>query len=357
MMITGPAIFYDGRTPRGVAVSIRLDHLGLVMTDLSGTLVRNWAIATLRRIDGPRGSFRLCSTQDGDARLEATDPRMVSEMTISLRDLARPGSMSVRARWITAGLLVAAAISVAVTVVFGIPAVAARLAPLVPTDYEIALGQRTRPQIIEMLAHGKSGLCSSPAGTEALAKATDALVKAAHTSLPVTIDVVDVSVPNAFALPGGSIIVLRGLFDKVKTPEEFIGVIAHELGHVAHRDAMRQLIESAGLSAVIGVVIAALLTATVPRRGYSREAEAGADAFALELMLKLKRNPAALGDALKHISEDTPGFDGALAWLSTHPATSSRIEALSGHKPDTSQPPVLDDTEWAALKAICQKGN
>ena len=149
------------------------------------------------------------------------------------------------------------------------------------------------------------------------------------------------------------------------TRDEIEGVMAHELGHVAHRDAMRQLIESAGLSAVIGVVIgdysgstvAVLIGRSLVNAGYSREAEAGADAFALELMLKLKRNPAALGDALKHISEDTPGFDGALAWLSTHPATSSRIEALSGHKPDTSQPPVLDDTEWAALKAICQKGN
>ena len=47
---------------------------------------------------------------------------------------------------------------------------------------------------------------------------------------------------NAFALPGGRIYVLSGLVTKAETPDELGGILAHELGHVSHRDGLRRLI-------------------------------------------------------------------------------------------------------------------
>lgn len=52
---------------------------------------------------------------------------------------------------------------------------------------------------------------------------------------------------NAFALPGGYVVVNSGLLAAVKQPEELAGVLAHELAHVTRRHGLRNLIQSAGL--------------------------------------------------------------------------------------------------------------
>lgn len=113
-----------------------------------------------------------------------------------------------------------------------------------PVGVEQQLGATVKPQILASLSGGKAAkLCTAPAGSAALQKLVAPYLAVAQTPLPVTIEVVDVGVPNAFALPGGHILVLRGLIDKVETPEQLAGVIAHELGHVAHRDGRPRPVE------------------------------------------------------------------------------------------------------------------
>ncbi len=60
---------------------------------------------------------------------------------------------------------------------------------------------------------------------------------------------------NAIALPGGHIYVFQGLIDKAETPDELAGVIAHEIGHVAHRDGTRSVLQAAGLSFLFGMLL------------------------------------------------------------------------------------------------------
>ena len=61
--------------------------------------------------------------------------------------------------------------------------------------------------------------------------------------------------PNAVALPGGRIYVFEGLIGKSESADEVAGIIAHEIGHVAHRDGMRSLLQSAGLSFMFGMLL------------------------------------------------------------------------------------------------------
>ena len=87
--------------------------------------------------------------------------------------------------------------------------------------------------------------------------------------------------------PGGHVYVFEGLLAKSETPDELAGVIAHEMGHVVHRDGTRAVLESAGLSFLFGMMLgdfvgggAVVIAAkTVLSSSYSRHAEAAADAL------------------------------------------------------------------------------
>jgi Zn-dependent protease with chaperone function len=363
MPTEGAAIYYDGRTPRSFAVTVSVTDAGLDLIDPDGTRRTHWQMSGLQRLPAAPGRLRLASRDHADARIEVDDPAAAHVLSQVLAHVPDGSKFSLRSAAITGGLIVAAIISVAGVVVFGIPALAAQLAPLIPPQFEGDIGRQVRPQIVALLSHrsDKAG-CANPAGVAALQKATAPLIAAAGTALPIHIEVVDTNVPNAFALPGGDIIVLRGLLDKVAGPDEFIAVIAHEIGHVSHRDAMRRLIETAGLSAIVSAVIgdytgstlSVLVGRSLISASYSRDVEANADAFAVALLSRIGRNPRALGDALTQMTGGKADAFSAVPWLMDHPATPERVAHLLAAGNGAAPPPALDADEWAALKAICQ---
>jgi len=166
--------------------------------------------------------------------------------------------------------------------------------------------------------------------------------------------------------------VFEGLIDKAETPDELAGVIAHEIGHVAHRDGVRAVMQAAGLSFLFGMLIgdftgggaAVIAVRTVMESSYSRETEAAADAYGAQLVAKLGRDPRALGTILVRIA----GTSGAISkFLLSHPAAKDRAAAIAtfagarrdappiADGPDTS-PGLLSAAEWSALKRICDGG-
>ena len=105
--------------------------------------------------------------------------------------------------------------------------------------------------------------------------------------VPLKVQVVRRPEANAIALPGGYIYVFQGLVDRAKEPDELAGVIAHEIGHVAHRDGTRSVLQGAGLSLLFGMLLgdfvgggAVVLAArTILQTSYTREVETAADAL------------------------------------------------------------------------------
>ncbi|TVT51135.1 MAG: M48 family metallopeptidase [Denitromonas halophila] len=150
---------------------------------------------------------------------------------------------------------------------------------------------------------------------------------------------------NAFALPGGDIVVTDALVALAPTDAHVAAVVAHELGHVAHRHGLRNLIQASVLAAVIGVWtgdFSSLATAgatVVLSSAYSRDFEFEADAFGADLLSRHERSPALLATMLKRLERAhqaegeaaTAAAGGGLGdYLSTHPATAERIERLTG---------------------------
>src|SRR5690606_4429608 len=150
---------------------------------------------------------------------------------------------------------------------------------------------------------------------------------------PFTLDikVVRTSIANAFALPGGRVYFFSALLDRAQSPDEFAGVLAHEIGHVVHRHSMEGLISSAGTGALVGFIlgdmtgisIAAGLGSTLIDTHFSRDAETQADAYAANLASRLDFQPEGLADLLNRVAEDND-FSKALALFNTHPLTEDR---------------------------------
>ena len=170
------------------------------------------------------------------------------------------------------------------------------------------------------------------------------------------------SLRNAVALPGGKVYMLDGLLQRAENADEIAGVLAHEIAHVHHRDGLRRLIQTGGTSFLIGLLFGdvigggALIFATqhLLDASYSRETEQSADAFAIEVMNKLGRAPAPMGELLLRITgaEGRKGKGGA-SLLSSHPLTEDRLATMKKLGRGNTGPELLSADEWRALKAVC----
>ncbi len=185
--------------------------------------------------------------------------------------------------------------------------------------------------------------------------------KEAGLHLPLKVVAVDHPLANAFAVPGGHIYLFRGLLEKARTADELAGVLAHEIGHIRHRDGLKAMIHGGGLGFIFGTLFGdftggtAIMLAgqTLIQNAASREAEREADAFGMALMRRLGGDPRALASILEVISAGAPALP---MWLSTHPLTPERAQAIRTASQDiTTTRPVLNIGEWSALRSICNK--
>lgn len=140
--------------------------------------------------------------------------------------------------------------------------------------------------------------------------------------------------PNAFAMPGGTVLLFDQLAALAKSDDEILGVLAHELGHAEARHPLRMLYQLLGLNAAIMLLggdpgdlieAAAHQGSLLLGFAYSRDFEREADARSVALMLKAGRDPVAFVHLLERI-EAKMGGGAVPGFLSTHPGTADRVE-------------------------------
>jgi predicted Zn-dependent protease len=151
--------------------------------------------------------------------------------------------------------------------------------------------------------------------------------------------------PNAFAIPGGIIVIHTGLIQQASTPEEVAGVLAHEIGHVAERHSLKNMMHTAGFALLVQSIfgdISGLVAVLGDRatflmsRKFSREYEESADNFGWDLLTRANIDPRGMiqfFETLEEYQQEAVGETGAkvtthLEFLSTHPATIERIKNL-----------------------------
>jgi Zn-dependent protease with chaperone function len=315
-----------------------------------------WAYDDIRQADSPAAMLRVsCLSAPPLARLEIRDTAFAAALTARCARLGE-NRMDRRAIAKIVGWSVAAVASIVLVVMFAIPLAADRLAPLVPDGFERRIGEASEVQVKALF--GKKA-CDSTAGRAAYAKLMRELRVAAGLDADVESEVLSTEIPNAFALPGGKVFLLSALLAKADNPDEIAGVLAHELGHLKHRDNMRELIYNGGTSFLIGLLFGDITgsstlifaSRSVVTASYSRAAEAHADDMTIEVMHKLGRSPKPMGELLYRVTGKEGG--NGLSILAGHPLTEDRLKRMTNEDRPASGPPLLTDKEWAALKAIC----
>ncbi len=139
---------------------------------------------------------------------------------------------------------------------------------------------------------------------------------------------------NAFAIPGDRIIIFRGLLEKVKSENELMMVLGHEIGHFSNRDHLRGIAQSLSWQIVLSLVFGnnsglqslGSLTAAVSQASFSQNQELAADRVGLDLLVGVYGHAGGAVDFFDRLSKDTS--PGALSFLSTHPDPAKRVEKL-----------------------------
>ena len=367
MLAAGKAIFFDGVTSAKRLVLIELAPDVLVIRDEEHRdVLAHWRYDRLDQIAAPSGLLRLGEIGAViPARLEVRDPALASAIDEASVPVDRSGAREQRSRLKVIGWSVVAVVVLVLAAVFGVPALADKIAPLVPLRAERWLGEAVDGQVRKMLDTGSAnrpfecgGGAGEGPGRAALVKLVGKLEKAAALSVPLDTKVVRRSEANAVALPGGHIYVFEGLLVKSESADEVAGIIAHEIGHVAHRDGMRSLLQAAGLSFMFGMLLGDFVGGTavvigaraVLRSSYTREVESAADRYAVDLMNRAGGDQRALAVVLNRIAGAIhPGME----ILRDHPDTQARVKLINDLAMASAPQPLLEPSEWAALKRIC----
>lgn len=163
---------------------------------------------------------------------------------------------------------------------------------------------------------------------------------------------------NAYALPGGIVVVNRGMIKEAASAEELAGVLAHEVQHVEHRHTLQQIIASAGWAAVLAVVlgdVSAVTAMVVHQLGNlrnSRKLEAQADAEGMKALARAGIPLDGMASLFRRLQADEAkkGGEGP-ALLSSHPATDERIATLDQLAATLKCDCRKLEIDWAAVQA------
>jgi predicted Zn-dependent protease len=154
---------------------------------------------------------------------------------------------------------------------------------------------------------------------------------------PIKITVVNSPIKNAFALPGGHIVVYDEILQSMNSEDEFAALLCHEYSHVALKHTTRSLFRSLGTYMVLSIVlsdvngIAGVLIENahnVKSLSYSRSLEEEADNNGLKIMLEKGIPPQGMVDLFKHLKEPDSNSSEIPEFLSTHPRLEERIKYI-----------------------------
>lgn len=333
-----PAEYFDGRSARAHRVTLRRTAQELLV-DGDGVSRR----APLREVQwpertrhGPRiahlpggGSVHCDDSLAWDVWMRSAGPRTESWVVTTQQS------------W--RGVVIAAVLLVAVLVgtwQWGVPAGSRALVAVIPADVDSSIGESAMDSLDGDL------LKPSALPPERQARLKAAFARALATLPPSEVPAHRIEFrqsrigPNAFAVPGGTIVVIDDLVTLMGNDDEaLVGVLAHELGHVRHRHGMRMLVQVSALGALSGLVLGdfSAVLATVPvwlgQASYSRDAEREADAETVRVMKSAGLSPLAMVRFFEAIrtrdgderAKDDDGDSVLGIAIASHPADAERI--------------------------------
>lgn len=360
-----PARYYDGRTARAHRVAVEVEREGLSIFDGDGGLVARWPAGAILRVEKPRrGEPVRLGLEGTTARLVVEHGWVVAALAAAAPPAAGGGRLARRLVLRTSAWAVAAVGSVAVVVFALIPLLAAQLAAITPEPIKQRVGEIALPRLAAALAYpdggaGQAEFCDFRGGVSALETLARRVTAGLESPPPLRLVVVRADLVNAFALPGGYVVLTHGLIRAAESPEEVAGVLAHEVGHVAHDHVTEAIYRTTAISMLVSLLVgdvtfgvAGAVVELALNGRHSREAERAADRFAVELLNASGIDGEGLVRFFERIAGRAGGEDHPLfRILSTHPPTRERAEEVRAIA--RAGGPALTGHEWRRLRRVC----
>lgn len=356
------ATFTDGRTARRHTVRVTVEAEGLRIASDDGAVAETWPFDDLRLVDEVyAGRPVRLKRKSGGARLTVADSEILDRLHphadhLRRKDL-RGANMKVRAAaWVGATAAILAGFW------FLLPLAAAPIASQVPLSWEEGLGRTVQRQALALMA-ADSRVCDDWLGEQAMEKLVRRLSAARPSRYRFRVTVVDNGTVNAFAAPGGYIVVFRGLIENSAGADGLAGVMAHEMGHVIERHGMENLVKALGLSFVMSALIGDTsgfasigtdLAQSLATSRFSRDAEREADRVAVEMLNRAGISGRGFQAFFQTIAGKTGQEESTIGrYFASHPATGGRARFVKDRA--TGAGPAMSDEEWQAVSRMCNR--
>jgi beta-barrel assembly-enhancing protease len=271
--------------------------------------------------------------------------------------------MSSPVRWLSGRRLLALAATALATLValyvWALPALAARVADRIPVEWEEQLGS----DLLEAVAPPEVR-CTEPGRIEVLERIVDRLVSFSDVGdYRFQVTIVDDTLVNALATPGGYIVVFQGLLAQAETAEVVAGVLAHEIQHVVQRHGTSAVLKDlpmilaatviSGGNQTAGSLLGA--TATLGSLRYRRGDEAEADREGLDMLRAAGISPDGMIGFFATLAQSETESSALATYLSTHPRSADRmvtLRQLAAAHPYAAEP-LLADVDWSRVRGSC----
>ena len=364
--LEAPARYFDGTSARALPVVVSFGERSLVIMGYDGVAIAHWPLASLRAVSG-RGDTvaQIAPDADAEERLVVEDAEMVQAIEKVCPDLhRRTAERRGMGRAVVYGIGALCAVLALVFVI--LPGLAGQLALLIPPERERQLGDAVIGQIrsvLDFAGDAEIGFCAEERGLAALGEMSARLEGTVDLPYPLHVSVLDHPMVNAFAVPGGRVVLFRGLIEQARSPEEVAGVLAHEIAHVVHRDPTVGLLRSAGTAGILGLLVGDVFGAAVVVAGteavmnaqYQQDVERRADDTAVAMLRDAGLPSEPFAGFFRRLAERYGGSMGMFDYLASHPALDDRAERAAAGDALKGAPyrPALDDATWLALRQVC----
>ena len=381
--------FMDGETSRRQPVEVMPAAGALLIYGADRVLVGTWSYQGLKLVDEALAGqpVRFRHDEMGEALL-AVDSHEILEHIERSGDVGFRKASAIRPTRAMLLFSVSLLMGLIFLIWWGVPRLAAPLVRLIPFAWEKELGE----SVVHNLREGRA-FCANREGAAALAEMAGKLIAAAGpqytaagqqitaagqqdtaagpqntaagaqrpTTVPLTVRVIPEKTVNAFAAPGGQVVLFSGLIEKAESPEEVAGVMAHEIAHAIERHPMQSMLRAAGVFLLVGLLVGDTSTlGTLASEGakvllvlsYSRDTEREADRIGMELLNKAGIRGDGLLDFFARLQGER-GEEGRLPVLfASHPMHAERVERLKLLATGTQA--ALSQKQWRALRDICR---
>lgn len=355
-----PAVLQQGRTAEPLAVQITPAPHGIAVF-LPGSAQQWWAFESARverHATGLRFQYpATVSPGELPSLLTVSDPAALAAIAASNARIARGENSSQSSDFLlhTGMALFLVVIFIGAGIWIGLPWLTGIFASMLPVSLEEKIGRAS----LESMAP-TSQRCQDPSVSEMVERLASTLPESPYRFRAY---VLEDDLMNAFAAPGGYMVVYRGLVRRTRQPELLAAVMAHEMQHVIQRHGTKGMVRSLSIWLAFALFTGdptgaiTVMASNLGSLAYQRADEASADREGVRMLADAGIDPMAMVRMLELLDGETPDVPRAARYFSSHPLTGDRIAEVKrlAESIDYRSKPLLRGSEWPPLRSLCRR--